>query len=216
MANPIVQTVPNYPNNYFSELDTAFASPCTGGNSIVVEAMCQSSVDAQGVTDTDGNTYVKVVGSGGAGVAGCSIWRADNIESTGNANTVKIAYPFTVLPSCQIYETLPLGTTDQSNEANGSGNAPSTSTVTTADAGEVCFSACAVAAGDTPVSGSGWTQDGNGPGGCGQSQVQAGAGAITGTFTVTGSPFWNTTIATFPFSATPPPPGGPSRSTRSK
>ncbi len=134
-----------------STVAVSFDSTPTAGNLVVVAASCWTGpIDANGVTDNQGNTYTQIVSREAVGASGVyvSLFYASNISSSGT---------FTVTFNCDagggtddmglaIHEYSGASTTSPlvtSNSASGTGTSGDSGNITTTSEGQMYFGATA-------------------------------------------------------------------------
>lgn len=138
----------------------AFLSNNTAGNIIIVAARFGGTAQNPGISDSQGNTYVRQINRDPAyGADTFTVWYALNCAA--GANTVTITNASSVTRRWVIHEYSANGETisfDQSNNSEGTNEAPNSGNVTTTAASELLFGACTILNARDVTAGTGYTE----------------------------------------------------------
>lgn len=195
----------------------AFLSNNAAGNLLVLGSENDGATTVSGVTDSQGNTWVKATATPhNFSTKSCELWYAANCKA--GPNTVTATYGSAKDSAICIAEysgAIPASPLDKVAAGKATDGSPTTSpdsgnTTTTAQARELLIGVCGsfAGAGQTYTAGSGWTKDVEIKGStldmAIESQTVAATGAYDATWTLGTSDQWGCCIATFKLAVSKP------------
>ncbi len=184
-----------------SGVSASLASNVTAGNTIIVGASTTGPAISS-VVDTQGNTYVQAVASGGS-----AIWYAASVKGGSDTVTANFASS-TGFSLIYVHEYAGLAASsplDQVSSDTGTGVAVTSGAKTTTDANELIFGYASV--GDyVSAGGTGFTTRQTAGGNMSEDMVVSATGAYAATFTQPQSYPWTGLMASFKAASGGPPP----------
>jgi len=162
-AIAFVQGTSNTADSGASISTTYYSTQGAGDLNVVVVDWADSTSTVGSVTDSEGNTYVSVVGpTQSAGNDSQQMFYATNIASaSAGANTVTVTYSTTVAyPEIRVVEYSGISTTNPLDAvigASGTGLTMNSGSITTTNANDLLVAANAIAS-ETTATGTGYTQ----------------------------------------------------------